>query len=136
MMTPERYDAIAAVLPAPLLERRAVCVPLEECTGDDHAAIYIAVTASGYACYVGQANRQPDRHGAAARRARSHRAEPSKASEWAGYWVLPLPTETPQAMIDAAELRTASLLGLPVRNRRWRRAQAAVYGVPPRGQRR
>ncbi|NUR97546.1 MAG: hypothetical protein HOV67_20105 [Kribbellaceae bacterium] len=135
-MTPERYDAIAAALPTPLLERRAICVSLAECTGDDHAAIYIAVTASGHACYVGQANRQPDRRGAAARRAANHRAEPSKVTEWAGYWILPLPNETHQAHIDAAEVRVASMLGLPVRNRRWRRAQAAAYGVGLKDRRR
>lgn len=126
-MTPERYDAIAAALPAPLLERRAYRADLQECTGEDHVAIYVAVTESGYACYVGQANRQPDRRGAAARRAGEHRTEPSKDAEWAGYWVFPLPDGAGEALIRAAELRVASMLGVPLRNRRWRRAQSTAY---------
>jgi hypothetical protein len=121
------YDALAAALPVPLLERRAVCVPLSECTGCDRKAIYIAVTKGGYACYVGKTQRPPDARGAAARRLSGHRADPSKAVEWTGYWVLPLPKQTHPDLVADCEQTVASILGVPVRNRRWRPTQRAVY---------
>ena len=129
LMTEWVYDALATALPVPLLERRAEAVPLDACTGGDEKAIYVAVTVNGYACYVGQTQRPADTRGAAARRLSSHRREPSKAAEWAGYWVLPLPYRTPKKLVLRSETTVASILGLPVRNLRWRERQAAVYGV-------
>lgn len=121
------YDALAGALPVPLLERRAVCVPLRECSGDDRTAIYVAVTGGGYACYVGKTQRPPDARGAASRRLGGHRSDTSKAVEWAGYWVLPLPNQTRPDLVAECERTVASILGVPVRNRRWRPAQRAVY---------
>jgi len=129
VMTADVYDAVAAALPVPLLERRAVCVPLAECTGGERKSIYVAVTAGGYACYVGQAQRPADTRGAAARRLSGHRGEPSKAAEWVGYWVLPLPKRTDGAIVASCEMTVASILGVPVRNRRWRARQGQIYGT-------
>jgi hypothetical protein len=124
------YDAVAAAIPVPLLERRAVCMPLSACSGGDSKAIYVAVTAGGYACYVGQTQRSDHVRGAAARRLGVHRYEPSKAAEWAGYWVLPLPKSTRAERVDECERTVASILGVPVRNRRWRSAQRSLYPGP------
>ncbi|GIM95628.1 hypothetical protein Ato02nite_074210 [Paractinoplanes toevensis] len=121
------YDALANALPVPLLERRAICVPLVDCTGGDRKSIYVAVTTGGYACYVGQTQRPADIRGAAARRLAGHRQEPSKAAEWAGYWVLPLPKETRPDLVNECERTVASILGVPVRNRRWRPTQRDRY---------
>jgi hypothetical protein len=126
-MDEARYDVLAAALPVPLLERRAVCVPLTECTGDDTKVVYVAVTTGGYACYVGQARRGADARGAASRRIGAHRYEPSKAAEWAGYWVLPLPGATRKEVVDDCERTVAAILGVPLRNRRWRSAQRGLY---------
>lgn len=129
LMTEAVYDALAAALPVPLLERRAQLVPLSRCTGGDRKAVYVAVTAGGYACYVGQAQRPPDILGAAARRLANHRSEPSKGTEWVGYWVLPLPNNTTKPLLNDCERTVAGILGVPLRNRRWRGRQRAVYGT-------
>lgn len=126
-MNEARYDTIAAAFPVPLLERRAVCMPLDECTGGEEKAIYVAVTSGGFACYVGQVQRSADVRGAAARRLSDHMYEPSKAAEWAGYWVLPLPKKTLKERVDECERTAASVLGVAVRNRRWQSSQRALY---------
>jgi hypothetical protein len=123
------YDALAEALPVPLLERRAVCVPLAVCTGGDRKVVYVAVTTGGYACYVGQAQRPVDVRGAAARRLAEHRQERSKAVEWAGYWVLPLPKKTRADLVNDCERTVASILGVPLRNGRWRSAQHDLYRI-------
>ncbi|MEU4090213.1 hypothetical protein [Streptomyces aureus] len=85
--------------------------------------MYIVVNADGIACYCGRT--RPTRllhHGAAVTRLRQHTTDArSKREEWAKYWVLPLLPYTPDEFVDQLERTVQARLGLPRRNRRWRR---------------
>lgn len=122
-MTPDRYEALAQ-LAGPWLEEYRCC-PLDigEDSGREERAVYIVVNSDGLACYCGKT--RPTRflrRGAAVTRLLEHTARaPSKREEWAAYWVLPLLPDTPDEFVDWLERTVQARLGLPRRNRRWRK---------------
>ncbi|MFI7640554.1 hypothetical protein [Nonomuraea sp. NPDC049400] len=123
-MTTERY-AVLARLARPWLEEFRCCpLGVEEDSGREERAVYIVINADGMACYCGQT--RPTRvlgRGAALARLRRHTTEArSKREEWARYWVLPLLPDTPDEFVDWLERAVQARLGLPRRNRRWRRS--------------
>ncbi len=118
-ITEARYSTLCG-LPGPwLIEYRPDPIRMGENSGDERRAVYVTITASGIACYVGRTRPQTVRRGgAAAHRIVRHRREPSKRREWAAYWVLPLKDEPPDAVVDQLEVEVAARLVLPLRNRR------------------
>ncbi|TDD03135.1 hypothetical protein E1181_21400 [Saccharopolyspora terrae] len=122
-MTPDRYAGLAR-LAGPWLEEYRDCpILLDQCSGSEQRAVYVVVNEDGRACYCGKTRpTRVLRHGAAVIRLRQHtRLGSSKREEWAAYWVLPLLPETPDTFVDWLERTIAARLGLPLRNRHWRR---------------
>lgn len=122
-MTPDRYDALAQLARPWLEEHRCCPLKLGEDSGREERAVYIVVNSHGMACYCGQT--RPTRllqRGATITRIRQHTTGArSKREEWAAYWVLPLSPETPDEFVNWLERMVTARLGLPRRNRRWRR---------------
>ncbi|WP_344406906.1 hypothetical protein [Streptomyces longisporus] len=109
----------------PWLEEYRCCpFSLGDDSGHEERAVYIVVNADDMACYAGRT--RPTRllrRGAAVTRLRGHTTGAhSKREEWARYWVLPLQPDTPDEFVDWLERTVQARLGLPRRNRRWRRA--------------
>ncbi|MFH8469511.1 hypothetical protein [Streptomyces sp. NPDC017991] len=122
-MTPDRYTVLARLAHPWLEEFRCCPLAIGEDSGREERAVYIVVNADGMACYCGRT--RPTRllhHGAAVTRLRRHTTDArSKREEWAKYWVVPLLPYTPDEFVDQLERTVQARLGLPRRNRRWRR---------------
>jgi len=125
-----RYLALAALAGVYLLDHWVDTFAASEPSGDEERAVYVVENGAGLACYAGQSRRGPQA-GAAGRRVGEHMREPSKASEWARYWVFPLKADTPDAVVDTFERAVAVRLGLPLRNRRWRRRAKGRRAASP-----
>ncbi|CAM5289212.1 hypothetical protein GCM10010329_81150 [Streptomyces spiroverticillatus] len=122
-MAPDRYTAFAR-LASPWLEEFRCCpLDIREDSGREERAVYIVVNSEGLACYCGQTRpARPQCRGVAAARLHDHRTTSrSKHDEWARYWILPLLPDTPDEFVDRLERTVQARLGLPRRNRRWRK---------------
>ena len=120
-MDEDRYRVLGRLAGAALVEMRAYPVDVGEPSGDECKAVYVGVNRSGYACYAGQTRPPSVGRNAAGRRIGQHMRDTSKRTEWCQYWTFPLADDTDDRHIDAFERAVCARLGLPLRNRRWRR---------------
>jgi hypothetical protein len=120
-MDAQRYGVLAHLAGAALLELRPYPVPVNEASGDERKAVYVGVNRGGYACYAGQTRPPTVITNAAGRRVGQHMQDPSKREEWREYWTFPLVEDTDAHHVDQFERAICARLGLPLRNRRWRR---------------
>lgn len=128
-MDEDRYRSLARLAGPALRELRAYAIPVGQVSGLESRAVYVATTAEGYACYAGKTLSPRTGDNASHSRIGEHMSSISKATEWKNYWVFPLVDDARPAVVAEFESTVCGRLGLPLVNRRWRQAEARIYGA-------
>jgi hypothetical protein len=123
-MSVERYRVLARLAGDALVEFRLYPVPVGEPSGEEQKAVYVCINRRGFACYAGRTRPDTVHTDAAGRRIAQHLRSPSKRDEWCEYWTFPLADDTEPHDVDEFERAVCARLGLPLRNRRWRKARS------------